>query len=103
MPTVNTTAVVVNMGASSSGRTEPPPPRHRCRRCGQQARVRLFAPSIAVASHVLKHRFQLGQPLVGQGETGAQLGYGLDRSRERVDTRRLVLILGNAVFFTGCE
>jgi hypothetical protein len=49
----------------------------------------LFAPSIAVTSDVLKHRFQLGQPLLGQGETGAQLGHGLNRGRERVDTRRL--------------
>jgi hypothetical protein len=49
----------------------------------------LFAPSIPVTSNVLKHHFQLGQPLFSQGETGAQLGHGLDRSRERVDTRRL--------------
>src|SRR5215813_5156863 len=99
MPMVNTTAVVVNMGASSSGRTQPPPPSHRCRRHREQARLRLFAPSIAVTSHVLKHRFQIGQPLLGKGETGAQIGPGLDRSGERVDTRRLGAVHVLAVVF----
>src|SRR5262249_3570419 len=47
------------------------------------------APSFAVTSHVLKHSFQFGQPLLGQGKTGAQLGRCFDGSRERVDSRRL--------------
>jgi hypothetical protein len=62
----------------------------------------LFAPSIAVTSHVLKHRFQIGQPLLGQGETGAQLGHSLDRNRERVDTRQLGGVnVVTAVFLTA--
>src|SRR5262249_10632922 len=65
---------------------------------------RLFAPSIAVTSHVLKQRFQIAQPLLGQGETGAQLGHGLDRSRERVHTRRLGAVhVMTAVFLATRE
>jgi hypothetical protein len=59
----------------------------------------LFAPSIAVTAHVLKHRFQIGQPLLGQGETGAQLGHRLDRGRKRVDPRQFGLVLVIAAIF----
>jgi len=53
---------------------------------------------------LLKHRFQLGQPLLGDGETAAQLCHRLDRSRERVDTRPLDAIpVRPAVFLTARE
>jgi hypothetical protein len=49
----------------------------------------LLAPSVAVTSHVLKHRFQLGQALIGESETSSQLCRRFDRSGEWVDARRL--------------
>src|SRR5262249_12538766 len=58
----------------------------------------------AVTWHVLKRGFQLGQPFLGQSNTGAQLGRGLDRSGEWVDTRRLGGVHAMiAIFLTARE
>src|SRR5262249_11831403 len=97
-------ATVAGTKKPLSGRPQPLPPSHWCRRRRQQARLRLLAPSVAVTSHVLNHRFQLGQALLGQGETGPQLCRRLDRSREWVDTRRFrPLNFRRAVFLTARE
>jgi hypothetical protein len=62
----------------------------------------LFAPSIAVTSHVREHRFQLGQPLLGQSEAAVQFCPRLDRSRQWIDSLGAVNV-GTTVSFTASE